>query len=54
MEGFKGHAIYMAEGIDKEKRVGLDLPTGGKRGTTKLTGYTDKSRTELNNALSRR
>ena len=22
-EGFKGHAIYMAEGIEKEKRVGL-------------------------------
>ena len=25
-EGFKGHAMYVAEGIDKEKRVGLDLP----------------------------
>jgi len=23
-EGFKGHAIYVAEGIEKEKRVGLD------------------------------
>jgi len=25
-EGFKGHTIYVAEGIEKEKRVGLDLP----------------------------
>jgi len=24
-EGFKGHTIYVAEGIEKEKRVGLDL-----------------------------
>jgi len=29
-EGFKGHAIYVAEGIDKEKRVGLDLPQAAK------------------------
>jgi len=29
-EGFKGHAIYMAEGIEKEKRVGLDLPQVAK------------------------
>jgi len=29
-EGFKGHAIYVAEGIDKEKRVGLDLPQVAK------------------------
>jgi len=25
-EGFKGHTIYVAERIEKEKRVGLDLP----------------------------
>jgi len=25
-EEFKGHAIYVAEGIKKEKRIGLDLP----------------------------
>jgi len=25
-EGFKGHTIYVAEGIEKEMRVGLDLP----------------------------
>ena len=25
-EGFKGHAIYVAEGIEKEKRVGLEEP----------------------------
>jgi len=30
LEGFKGHAIYMAEGIEKEKRVGLDLPQAVK------------------------
>jgi len=29
-EGFKGHAIYMAEGIEKKKRVGLDLPQVAK------------------------
>jgi len=29
-EGFKGHTIYMAEGIEKEKRVGLDLPQAAK------------------------
>jgi len=29
-EGFKGHAIYMAEEIEKEKRVGLDLPQAAK------------------------
>jgi len=29
-EGFKGHAIYVAEGIEKEKRVGLDLPQAAK------------------------
>jgi len=29
-EGFKGHTIYVAEGIDKEKRVGLDLPQAAK------------------------
>jgi len=23
---FKGHTIYVAEGIEKKKRVGLDLP----------------------------
>jgi len=28
--------------------------TGSKRATTKLTRYADKSRTELNNASSRR
>jgi len=28
-EGFKGHAIYVAEGIEK-KRVGLDLPQAAK------------------------
>jgi len=28
-EGFKGHAIYMAEGIER-KRVGLDLPQVAK------------------------
>jgi len=27
-EGFKGHTIYMAEEIEKEKRVGLDPPQG--------------------------
>jgi len=53
-EGFKGHAIYVAEGIEKEKRVGLDLPQVAKGETTKLTGYADKSGTELNNASSRR
>ena len=30
-EGFKGHAIYVAEGIEKEKKVGLDLPQVAKR-----------------------
>jgi len=25
-KGFKGHAIYVAEEIEKDKRVGLDLP----------------------------
>jgi len=29
-EGFKGHAIHVAEGIEKEKRVGLDLPQVAK------------------------
>ena len=29
-EGFKGHTIYMAEGIDKQKRVGLNLPQVAK------------------------
>jgi len=29
-EGFKGHTIYMAEEIEKEKRVGLDLPQVAK------------------------
>ena len=29
-EGFKCHTIYVAEGIDKEKRVGLDLPQVAK------------------------
>jgi len=29
-EGFKGHAIYVAEEIEKEKRVGLDLPQAAK------------------------
>jgi len=29
-EGFKGHTIYMAEGIEKEKQVGLDLPQMAK------------------------
>jgi len=29
-EGFKGHAIYVAEEIEKEKRVGLDLPQVAK------------------------
>ena len=29
-EGFKGHTIYVAEGIEKEKRVGLDLPQAVK------------------------
>jgi len=29
-EGFKGHTIYVAEGIEKEKRVGLDLPQVAK------------------------
>ena len=27
-EGFKGHAIYVAEEIEKEKRVGLDVMRG--------------------------
>ena len=29
-EGFKGHVIYVAEGIEKEKKVGLDLPQAAK------------------------
>jgi len=29
-EGFKGHSIYVAEGIEKEKRIGLDLPQAVK------------------------
>ena len=29
-EGFKGHTIYVAEGIEKEKRVGLNLPQVAK------------------------
>jgi len=29
-EGFKGHTIYVAEEIEKEKRVGLDLPQVAK------------------------
>jgi len=29
-EGFKGHAIYVAEETEKEKRVGLDLPQAAK------------------------
>jgi len=29
-EGFKGHTIYVAEEIEKEKRVGLDLPQAAK------------------------
>jgi len=29
-EGFKGHAIYVAEGMEKEERVGLDLPQAVK------------------------
>jgi len=29
-EGFKGHTIYMAEEIEKKKRVGLDLPQAAK------------------------
>jgi len=29
-EGFKGYVIYVAEGIEKKKRVGLDLPQAAK------------------------
>jgi len=29
-EGFKVHAIYVAEGMEKEKRAGLDLPQVAK------------------------
>jgi len=29
-EGFKGHTIYVAEGIEKKRRVGLDLPQAAK------------------------
>jgi len=50
-EGFKGHAIYVAEGMEKEK---IRPTTGSERGTIKLPRYANKSGTELDNASSGR
>jgi len=52
-EGFKGHAIYMTEGIEKKKRVGLDLPQVAKGEPPSSPDTLIKVEQSLTNALSR-
>jgi len=53
-ERIQGPCNICGRGNRKEEEGRTRPTTGGKGGTTELTEYTDKSRTELNHALSRR